>query len=234
MNFTLKIVRRACRCVGLLPVASFCSAQPKPHHLLPLDPLTSDERAVAVKIVESDKRVQELIGTGRREIVSIALFAQKGSRQEIEAAAAGKVIPMSRSVEVILFRYEGEVGVRAIVDLTHKKVSDVGRLPSKDVPMTQAELIDAWRLASRDSEVREALGANFEKFQVLSSPVSVAGKRPPYRVEGLRLEGAIETDPCYRHRCLQLLFRSDAGYLMQPVVVVDLSVQKVQVERREQ
>jgi len=98
--------------------------------------------------------------------------------------------------------------------------------------MSQSDLAEAWRLASRDAEVRDALGATVDKFQVLAPPLGRTAAPPRYQVEGLRVEAATESDACYKHRCLQLMFRSDAGYLVEPMVIVDLTAQKVQVERK--
>jgi hypothetical protein len=52
-------------------------------------------------------------------------------------------------------------------------------------------------------------------------------------VQGLRVLGAEEKDPCWSHRCVRLLFRDGDVYRSEPIVVVDLTAQKVVVERRE-
>jgi len=224
--------RSLSRGLGLFMLVMVCSAQPRPRAPLPFDPLTEEEKRSAVKIALADNQVQEMLGTGRREVVSVAVLPEKVSREQVETAAAGRAIAMSRVLEVIFFRYDGEVGVRAVVDLTHKKVTAVSRLSSREVSMTQAELAEAWQFASRNAEVRDALGAGVDKFQVLGAPVGRKAPSPRYKVEGLRVEGATESDPCYKHRCLQLMFRTDTGYLVEPTVVVDLTAQKVQVERK--
>ncbi len=218
--------------LGLLILAVVCIGQPRPRAPLPFDPLTEEEKRSAVKIALADKQVQEMLGTGRREVVSVAVLPEKVSRDQVERAAAGRAIAMSRILEVIFFRYEGEIGVRAVVDLTHQKTGEVTRLSSGEVPMSQSDLAEAWRLASRDAEVRDALGATVDKFQVLAPPLGRTAAPPRYQVEGLRVEAATESDACYKHRCLQLMFRSDAGYLVEPMVIVDLTAQKVQVERK--
>jgi hypothetical protein len=134
---------------------------------------------------------------------------------------------------VIFFRFDGEMGVRAIVDLSRKSVGEVSRLSSREVPMTQTDLAEAWNLASRNAEVREALGADAQKFQVEGRLAPGLAVHPRYAVEALRLEVVADNDPCYKHRCLYLLFRRGGDYLMKPSVVVDLSAQSVRIERRE-
>jgi Cu2+-containing amine oxidase len=212
--------------LALILIALTCAAQQEQHQPLPLDPLSDQEKRDAIQIAVADARVKEMLGTGRHEPVSVSLFAPKIPREQMEAAAAGKVIPMSRTAEVIFFRYEGESGVRAVVDLSHKSVTEVSHLSSKDVPMTQTDLAEAWSLALRNPAVREALGAEIQHFQVEPS-------RAGYRVEGLRVESVSDKDPCYKHRCLQLLFRRGTDYLVKPSVVVDLSARSVRVERSE-
>jgi len=224
-----------------LVVAVSGAAQPKPatpqrgaqaSSRLPLDPLTEDERRAAERLALADPRVQQLLGAGRRQLVSVDLFAVKPPREQIEAVAAGRPIQMSRFAEVVFFRPDGEFGVRAVVDLSRGAVAEVDRLASQQVPLTQADLTEAWQLASRDAEVRQALGTDVERFRVQGPPVRGVAVRPPYSVEALPVEAVAENDPCYKHRCLHLLFRRGDAYLMRPVVIVDLSVRKVYVERR--
>jgi Cu2+-containing amine oxidase len=212
--------------LGVLLLAISCAAQRGPDRPLPLDPLSEEEKHDAVQIALADARVKEMLGTGRHEAASVSLFPQKLPREQVEAAAAGREIPMSRTAEVIFFRYEDESGVRVIVDLSHKSASEVSRLSTRDVPMTQTDLAEAWNLASRNAEVRETLGAELQQFQVEPA-------RQNYRVEGLRIEAVSDKDPCYKHRCLQLLFRRGADYLVKPIVIVDLTSRDVRIERRE-
>ena len=234
---------RPCALAGLLVLIAGSSvdaqSQPKtpqrgpsPQQRLALDPLTEDEKRAAERIALAEPRVQQLLGTGRRQLVSVELFVIKPSQQQVEAAAAGSAIPMDRLAEVIFFRSEGEFGVRAVVDLPRRAVSAVDRLESQQVPLTQADLAEAWQLASRDTEVRRALAADVDRFQVQGAPVRGVAARSRFAVEALPVEAVAETDPCYKHRCLHLLFRRADAYLMQPVVIVDLTARKVYVERR--
>jgi len=207
-------------------------AGPSAPRRLPLDPLTEDEKRAAERIALAEPRVQQLLGAGRRQLVSVELFVMKPPQEQIEAAAAGRAIAMGRFAEVIFFRPEGEFGVRAVVELPRGAVAVVDRLESQQVPLTQVDLAEAWQLASRDAEVRQALGADVDRFRVQGAPVGGVAARPRYAVEALPVEAVAENDPCYKHRCLHLLFRRGDAYLMGPVVVVDLSARKVYVERR--
>jgi len=200
---------------------------------LPLDPLSPEEQRAAEQIALADPRVRELLGTAKRQLVSVDLFARKPPEEQLQGAAVGRRIEMGRMAEVMFFRYEGEYGVRAVVDLEKKTATDVSRLESAQVPMTPADLAQAWTIALRSDEVRKALGPDVEKFQV--GPGTPGAKaRPQYSVEALRVGATDEKDPCFRHRCLHLLFREGDAYLMKPWVIVDLSAEKVYIERRGQ
>src|SRR6266849_4530672 len=205
---------------------------PTPPQVLALNPLTAEEKAAAERVALADSRVSELLGTGRRGLVSVDLLALKPNKEEIAAAAAGLPIQMARHAEVVFFRYEGEFGVRAVVDLSRKAVTEVSRLESEQVPLTSDDLAEAYKLALRNAEVRSALGPDAERFRVegLQRTAGTAGGQ--FVVRGLRVQATEESDPCWKHRCLQLLFRRGDVYLTEPVVIVDLSRQQVMLQRR--
>lgn len=233
-------------CVGLCIFALLAVAQqapapsPRPEppktektRALPLDPLTEQEKHEAEQVALRDPRVQELLGRGRRKTVSVDLTVIKPSQEEIQAAAAGRPISMGRFAVVVFFRYEGEVGVRAVVDFARGTVTEVARLSSDQVPMTADDLAEAWQLARRDEEVRRALGPEAERYEVERTPPKPGAAPPGFVVRALRIRGSEEKDPCFHNRCLQLLFARGNEYLTQPTVTVDLSAQKVYVQRRE-
>src|SRR5260370_7783085 len=113
-------------------------AKPQKTRALPLDPLTEQEKHEAEQVALRDPRVQELLGKGRRKTVSVDLTAIKPSQEEIQAAAAGRAIPMGRYAVVVFFRNEDEAGVRAVVDLAPETVTEVAPLPTHQHPMTAA------------------------------------------------------------------------------------------------
>lgn len=215
------------------PAPRLQQAEPERARGLPLDPLTEQEKHEAEQVALADPRVQELLGKSRRQTVSVALIAIKPSQEEMQAASAGRSIPMGRLAVVVFLRYDGEVGVRAVVDLGRRTVTEVARLASEQVPMTAEDLVEAWQLARRDEEVRRALGPEIERYEVERTPPKPGAAQPGFVVRALRLRGTEEKDPCFRHRCLQLLFARGNEYLTRPTVSVDLSAQKVYVQGRE-
>jgi hypothetical protein len=215
----------------------FAQAQESPDHkppasrkMLPFDPLTSQEKAAAERIALEDSRVKELLGNARRRLVSVELFM--GKPEKIEPSP--EPVPLTRSAEVVFFRLEGEYGVRAVVDLGRKAVTEVTRLASEEVALTEEDLAEAYQLSLRNDEVRKALGEKAENYRVTESRSANGPPGEQYIVRGLPVRATIESDPCWKHRCLQLLFRHDDVYLTQPIVVVDLSAHQVYLERRQQ
>ena len=200
--------------------------------VLALDPLTVQEKQSAENVASADARVSKLLGTGRRQLVSVELFPVKPPAEQMAAAAAGRQIALNRYAEVIFLRYEREAGVRAIVDLTKQSVIEVTQIAADQVPLTETDLAEAARLALADPEVSRALGADASRFRPESSAERTkTPQAEQYVIEGLPVRASRRGDPCWRHRCLQLLFRTGDAYLMKPVVVVDLTSHQVRVQK---
>ncbi len=198
----------------------------------PFDPLTTEENKIAEQVALQDPGVRERLGAGRRKLVSVSLFTLKPPSVEPAPDTVGRPAWLGRYAEVVFFRYEGEFGIRAVVDLERRKVIEAGRVESRDVPLDDTDVAEALALALREAEVVKALGPGANRFTVPSkaAPGAAAGR---YIVQGLRVLGAEESDPCWSHRCLRLLFREGDVYRSEPIVVVDLTAQKIIVERRE-
>jgi hypothetical protein len=201
---------------------------------LPLDPLTKDEEARAERLALADPRVKELLGTTQHRLVSITLLALKP-----ELRAEGHETPeqskqIVRHAEVVFFRPEGEIGVRAVVNLNGSSVKEVSRLDGDQVPLTADDLAIALPLALRNEEVRKALGPAAESFRVEQRGETLGSTAGLNVVRALRVRGKSAGDPCSKHRCLQLFFRRGAAFLQQPAVIVDLTASQVYVERSEQ
>lgn len=97
-------------------------------------------------------------------------------------------------------------------------VKEVTRLDGDEVSLSSGEVIEAGDLALQNEEVRRKLGPTPQEF----------------KVEGMRILATDEREPCYKHRCMELLFRRGAFYLAEFPVTVDLTTQTVRVGRRVQ
>src|SRR5260370_9771082 len=145
-------------------------AKPEQARVLPLDPLTEHEKHEAEQVALAAPRVQELLGKGRRKTVSVDLTGINPSQEGIQPAAAGRSISMGRFAVVVLFRYEGEAGVRAVVDLARGTVTEAARLSSEQIPMTVDDLAEAWQPPRRDEEVHRALGPEVQPYALARTP----------------------------------------------------------------
>ncbi len=187
-----------------------------------LDPLTADEQAAAERVARNDPKVKELLGeTGVRLVSAVAVLIKAESPEKTNLA--------QREIEVVLFRPQGEVGARVIVNLPQHGVVAVTRLASDQVPFTNDDLADAFQMALRDPEVLKALGPEAQAFRIRTVPPGPA--TPKNVVEGLPVRSSDPNDPCSKHRCLWLMFRRGNDYLSQPSVTVDLTDKRVYVEK---
>jgi hypothetical protein len=197
--------------------------------VMPLDPLTPQEKEVATRIASEDGRVKELLGGGRQRLIYVDFFALKPEDRSRAEEKDGRPIRIGRHAEVVFYSYQNDQGARVVVDLNRRAATEVSRLEGDLVPLTFDDLVEARDIALRNSEVRGLLGADSQRFEVLRQTARY-DQQP--RVEGLRLRTTDPSDPCYKQRCVYLLFRRGRVYLNTASVIVNLNSQTVRVERR--
>lgn len=191
--------------------------------VLPLDPLTPQEIALAARIANDDARVKREIGPGRHRLIQIQFLApaiETEPGQDLEALKRG------RYAAVLFYRYDTDQGINVVVDLNEESVGEITRVDGRGVPLALDEVNEAFGLALHKRELRVILGPQAQEF-------GTAGPRdasPENRVEGLRVVATSPRDPCYRHRCVELHFRRREGYVPATSVTVDLSAQQVKVD----
>ena len=193
--------------------------------VLPLDPLSSNDRAFAQKIALEDPRVRDLLG-GSPHLVSIALLFLKPDKDE---TALAKPVEIDRHAEV-LFRREDEAGVRAVVNLSKRSVVSAERTTSMELPLTLEDISEAAKAALANEELRGALGEELKNYTAAAQAPNLRSRQ--FAITGLRLFSKVEEDPCTKHRCVQLMFRRGRDYLAETSVWVDLTERHVYVERR--
>jgi hypothetical protein len=201
---------------------------------LPLDPLTREERDLAVRIVEDNAQARALRGKGRQKLVAVELIDVKPKNAEsVTVEEPGRPIQTGRYAEVLYYRYDTGDGVRVVVDLRGRSVQEATRIDGNAVPLSFEEIEDAAKLALQDTQVRNLLGPSATQFRVVrpSSAEDQLHRDDGFRVEGLRILPASPNDPCWGRRCVSLLFRRGRFYLSGTQVTVDLTTQKVRVER---
>jgi hypothetical protein len=211
---------------GVAAVADQASALARPQ-LLPLDPLTPDEIALAERVANSDPRVRQELGSGRSQLIRVQFLAPKG----FESNGTTAITPpakTARLASVLFYRYDTDQGISAVVDLTAGTVNDVTVLDGRGVPLAQIEVTQAFALALLDRRVKALLGPHASEFENASAANSGTGQN---RVEGHRVLATWPRDPCFKHRCIELQFRGQQGYVTGTSVTVDLSARKVRLKR---
>ena len=184
---------------------------------LPLDPRSPREMELAQQVVREDGRVRELVGRGRSVIGAIYFLALKRDTVDVTTVRLREAPPI-RAAQVLFYVYDGNYGVSGLVDLSRSAVLKVERIENEPIPFAAEEIRTAEQLARRDPRVREAVGAAIAET----------------RVEWLGVVATDERDPCYKHRCVQLLFRRGRAFLIRPIVIVDLTTQTVRLEEPQQ
>jgi hypothetical protein len=174
----------------------------------PFDPLTPAERAAAERIARSDSGVQRLLGGRLADVASIQLFVPKPPDDGRPLTA--HVNGMGRSADLVLSTLEGpHVGVWVRVDTRAGRVEDVRRLAANsaggsiEVPFAPREVERAGVLVLASEEGRRLLGAGAPGWVLEYRPVG----------------GGDLGEPCFRNRCVAVLFRRDRVYLRSYALV---------------
>jgi Cu2+-containing amine oxidase len=199
---------------------------PGQQRVLPLDPLTADEATLATELAKSDRKVAEALGSGKQQLIRVEFVALKTAN--FREPKEPEQLDIGRHAAVVFYRYDTDKGVHVIIDLEQKAVGEITIMEGKTVPLAAAEVTEALDLALRNEQVKTLLGPKANEFKVAGLS---AGEKPENRVEGLRVIASSPKDPCYKHRCLDLLFRRREGYLAGTSVSVDLTARTVRVER---
>ncbi len=188
--------------------------------ILPLDPLRPEEVEAAQRIAQSDPRVRELLAENPRVIYVQSIAPKIGPNADE---------PRGRHADVFYLSGDEETGVRVLVDLAGSRVVEHVRLPQNKVPLGVADVQEALRLALENGAVRQLLGARASGFRVLSGPITPENANSD-RVSGLRHVAGNREDPCYRGRCLYLLFSSGGRLILtDEEILVNLTTRDVRV-----
>ena len=194
----------------------------------PLDPLTTAEKQEAERIARADPRVVQMLDKGRTELVYVSYFTMKPVHPSADRDPSRLVV--ERAAEVVFYRFDGNFGVRALVNLGRRGVVSVDRLDSADVPITEQDWSDAVQLALKHPEISQMLAKDVDRFRGLTRRKSNAATLKQNAVRILRIVATKPDDPCYGNRCVQLWFRLGAVYLIDSAIV-NLTTGVVQVEK---
>ena len=206
--------RRRCIAAGALAAALYCSApapaqvQPPARTVASPIALTTEERLKVEQAVVAEPRVRAIIGEGQPRVVTSAVEVDKA---EAEAFLAGRTpTPPTRRVTVLLINPQTQQAAKALVEPAQNRVLSVESIAALDIPFLRDDADRALALAKADPNVRRAVGDTLERYEILESG---SDARVPYAAQALPLRSSDPRDVCSVDRCLDLIFRTENGYL---------------------
>lgn len=196
-----------------------CSVPPAAaQKALPLDPLSDEERRVAVAIAAADARVRELIGsTGTPSYVEMIAVKSATPRNEADE-------PAGRHAEIIYSVPAKEhYGVQVVVDLENRRVTSVTRLA-----VDRAAVL-AQTPPQQRPQVRPTIPFSAAELDTVRQLVNRERQRQSVRLFGTGDEDPIMEflpigstdvrDPCRIDRCVEVLFRRGRVYSRTSAIV---------------
>lgn len=191
-----------------------------------IGPLTAEERTGLESMVLSDKRVRQIFGERKPRFI---ITEAETDKAEAEAFLEGTTEKRpSRRVSIALFDPKTNRAAHVSVLFEERRILEVQEIKAEDVPLSREDAEDAFSLAKANAELRRALGERGEQFRLADANGDV---REPFVVEALPLRSTNPRDPCSKDRCLDLIFRTEEGYL--PLRAhVDLTKRTVAVETK--
>lgn len=176
-------------------------------------------KLAAVSAPLTDEEKTTATGLAQEALQSAHLFAERKMYLTDAQISRDTALEMrsifGRRVMLTYYRYEGDLSIQVLIDLTARRVLEVKPRPHFFSPISVAESELAKQLALDDPRLSAAL----------------APFRDRLVIEALTLRMTLPKDPLFRHRVVHLLFRSGSTYLMRTLrVLVDLTTEKVIVE----
>lgn len=171
-------------------------------------PLTAQEKLAVEKATLADTRVRALVGPGQLRVLTSEIEVDKA---EAEAFLAGtSSAPPTRRVGVLVFNPKTNKAAHAWVASEKQRVLSLQSIDASDIPYSREDADRALTLAKASAAVRHAIGDTLERFVIVESG---GDARVPYAAQALPLRSMNPEDACAVHRCLDLIFRTEAGYL---------------------
>jgi hypothetical protein len=179
--------------------------------------LTEEEARTVERAALAEPRTRELLSTDRPRVISVTVEPNKAQAGAFLSGTSATA--PSRRATVVLFNAEtnraGQV-VLAVPSGGPPRVLEVRRIDPADVPFGPEDARAALDLARRDPAVRRAVGDILDRFELLEPD---SDTQPPYAAQVLPLRSTNPQDPCANGRCLDIIFRTQDGYLsVRPTV----------------
>jgi hypothetical protein len=185
---------------------------------LPLDPLTDEERRIAVAIAAADARVRELVGTSGTPAY-VEMIALKSTSQRPEADE-----PAGRHAEIIYsVPAQEHYGVQVVVDLQNRRVLSALRLT-----VDRAAILSQTPPQQRP-QTRPAIPFSSAELDTVRQLVTRQRRQQPVRLfttgddepvlEFLPIGSTDARDQCRVDRCVEVLFRRGRVYSRTTAIV---------------
>jgi hypothetical protein len=171
-------------------------------------PVTTEERLAIETSALADQRIRAIVGEGQPRII---MSAEEVDKSEAEAFLTGRsTTPPMRRVTVILINPHTQQAAQALIERPQNRVIAVQSVAASNVPFLRDDADEALALAKHDANVRRAVGDSLDRFQLLESGTDA---RTPFAVQALPLRSTDPRDVCSVDRCVDLIFRTESGYL---------------------
>lgn len=195
--------------LGLLAASSLASAQPQQGPAM----LGAAEQQKLGAAVLANPEIRRIVGSADARL---HFGTPDFDKAELDAFLGGASdVPPRPQVNVLAVSATG--AARARLSLANGRVVEVQPVPAAELPFFDEDVARALALAQRGERTRAVLGESLSRFE----PARAGQEYPPtaYIAEPLPIRSSNPRDPCSRDRCLELVFRTPAGYLPHRVQV---------------
>jgi hypothetical protein len=189
--------------------------------------LTVEEKSAVERVVLSDARIQKIVGAEKSRVF---ISEARADKAEAEAFLEGTPDKLpAHWITVVVFNPRTNKAAQSLMSLDQNRILEVQQIKVSEVPFARDDADEALTLAKANPDLRRVVGSRLERFVLLESGSNV---RVPLTAQALPLLNSNPDDPCSAHRCLDLIFRTETGYL--PVrATVDLTSRTVKITSRE-
>lgn len=210
----------------LVASASWTQGQVKPQPTAQRSTtLTAQQKSQMQGTALADARVQQVLGAGQPRVM---VREPEIDKYEALAYLRGETdkLPTHR-MSMLMLNPQTNKAARVLMSLEKNSVESVREISPADAPLFPEEAVEALALAKANPNVRSVVGSRLSQFVIVTSG-SDAGI--PLAAQALRVRSSDSNDPCSRDRCLDLIFRTETGYL--PLRAgVDLNQRTVEVRK---
>jgi hypothetical protein len=190
-------------------------------------PLTVEEKSAVERMVLSDARIRKIVGAEKPRIF---ISEARADKAEAEAFLEGTTDKLpAHWITVVVFNPRTNKAAQILMSLDQHQIQEVQQIKVSEVPFARDDADEALTLAKANPDLHRVVGSRLEQFVLLESGSNV---RVPLAAQALPLLNSNPDDPCSADRCLDLIFRTETGYL--PVrATVDLTTRTVKITSRE-